>query len=110
MSYKLEITLKNFSSDNFLKLNEQLNQLIQFKPYTQTRISVFQPPISKKKLFTVLKSPHVYKKSREQFQFQIFQRRIYISNKNLILLLYIDILLKQYICPTHQIHSKLLKF
>lgn len=35
-----------------------------------------------RKLFTVLRSPHVDKKSREQFEFSYYKKKILIENKN----------------------------
>ena len=35
-----------------------------------------------RKLFTVLRSPHVDKKSREQFEFLYYKKKILIENKN----------------------------
>lgn len=37
----------------------------------------------KRKLFTVLRSPHIDKKSREQFEFIYYTKKLFIQNKNI---------------------------
>lgn len=106
MSYKLEITLKDFNFKNFSHLKLILVKLKKYNFFNQINITNQQLPTSKK-LFTVLKSPHVYKKSREQFQFQVFQRKIIITHNTLLTLLYIDIFIKQYLIQGATLKSKL---
>ena len=106
MSYKLEITLKDFNFKNFSHLKRILIQLKKVGFFNQMVITSQQLPTSKK-LFTVLKSPHVYKKSREQFQFQVFQRKIIIQHPTLSVLLYIDFFIKQYLVQNATLKSKL---
>lgn len=36
----------------------------------------------KRKLFTVLRSPHIDKKSREQFEFIWYKKKLFVQNKN----------------------------
>lgn len=107
MSYKLEITLKNFSPNNFSQVRLILTKLKQLHFFNKITIHTQQLPTSKKKLFTVLKSPHVYKKSREQFLFKTFTRKIIIKNFSLGHLLYIDFFIKQYIINGCTLKSKL---
>ena len=57
----LKIFLKNFNS--LLKVNKIFN-------YNVLKIKIISLP-KKKKLYTVLKSPHVHKQAREQFGLNI---------------------------------------
>lgn len=50
---------------------------------------IFLPTLKKK--FTLLRSPHVHKKSREQFEFTRYKQIIYISNSNINFLKYLII-------------------
>jgi small subunit ribosomal protein S10 len=36
----------------------------------------------KRKLFTVLRSPHIDKKSREQFEFTRYKKKLFVQNEN----------------------------
>ena len=94
MAYKLEISLENFSEKNFLEIHQFVKKLkLKHKIFHRMIIKSIHLPVKKKPIFTLLKSPHVHKKAREQFQFQIFHRKLIITNSNLTHLLYFYILI-----------------
>ena len=74
--YEIYINIKSFKSNyikmSVLKINEILFLL------KKTHIKIIGLPI-KKKLYTVLKSPHKDKKSREQFQLKRWKIKILIK-------------------------------
>ncbi len=39
--------------------------------------------LKKRKLFTILRSPHIDKKSREQFEFIYYKKKVFIQNTNI---------------------------
>ncbi|XBT18648.1 MAG: 30S ribosomal protein S10 [Candidatus Shikimatogenerans sp. Tcar] len=69
-------------SYNFILLNQFINKIINMVKNYQGEIigPIFLP--TKKKIFTILKSPHVHKKSREQFVLTLHKRFIIIKNSN----------------------------
>ena len=71
----IQVTLKAFEVDVLKQQTKVLCDLCQ--PSKLARV-VGLP--TKKKKFTVLRSPHVHKKSREQFIMQIQKTRISIKN------------------------------
>ena len=71
----IQVTLKAFEVDTLKQQTKVLCDLCQ--PSKLARV-VGLP--TKKKKFTVLRSPHVHKKSREQFIMQIKKSRISIKN------------------------------
>lgn len=76
----LQIQLKSFKK-NLLKIYILFltNLLNKFK----IKHSVITFPTKTKKL-TLLKSPHVYKKAREQFKLCLYKKVIFIKNFNLL--------------------------
>lgn len=107
--YKLEIILKTISPQNFKLINKILNKLTKINLFKQTKINLVNLPVSKKKIFTVLKSPHVYKKSREQFKYVTYKRKIIINSIDINTLLYIDMIFKNSVSKDLSINSKLIK-
>ena len=86
MNILIEITSSNFNSiklfhKNLIKLNKLKN--IKF-----SIINTLSKKIKKKK-FTVLKSPHVNKNAREQFETSFYIKIIKIYSYNPLLLLFI---------------------
>lgn len=61
--------------ENFLKNFQTIQH--KFKP-SVNKVSIVHLPI-KKKLYTVLRSPHVNKKAREQFNLKMYKMLIKIS-------------------------------
>lgn len=82
--YKLKIRLKSFDL-NFLQQTE--NYLISvFSFFQLNQIKYHQSPKKCKKI-TVLRSPHIDKKSREQFQLSTHKKTlsVLIPNKKILL-------------------------
>ena len=84
--YKISFNLKSFD----------LNSLVQIEAYLSSIFSFFQIHLSKEKRkpqkiqkFTVLRSPHIDKKSREQFQIISHKKTLvlHLSDKNLVFLI-----------------------
>ncbi len=61
---KIQLLLNPYSKNRFENLNE---------------ISLPK----KRKLFTVLRSPHIDKKSREQFEFMRYKKKLFVQNENM---------------------------
>jgi len=70
---KMRIKLKAF--DNRL-LDQSAKEIIVLVQKTGVKISGPVPLPTRKEVYTVLRSPHVNKKSREQFQIKIHKRVI----------------------------------
>ncbi|XBT18151.1 MAG: 30S ribosomal protein S10 [Candidatus Shikimatogenerans sp. Tser] len=81
MNKKKRLKIKIYSY-NILLINTFINKIIRIiYEYKGEFIGpIFLP--TKKKIFTILKSPHVHKKSREQFVFSIHKRLLIIKNYN----------------------------
>lgn len=70
---KMRIKLKAF--DNRL-LDQSAKEIIELVQKTGVKISGPVPLPTRREIYTVLRSPHVNKKSREQFQMKIHKRVI----------------------------------
>nr|AEP41560.1 40S ribosomal protein S10 [Phytophthora idaei] len=105
--YLLRITFKSFQKINQLKQNllklKKINKLknIQIKGIFQTK--------KKKKIFTLLKSPHVNKKSREHFIIKNYTPKIDIKFKKIFQLLNFLILIKKILSENALTNIKILK-
>ncbi len=75
-SQKIRIRLKAFDSN---MLDRSASEIVRTAKKTGARISgpVFLP--TKRSIYTVLRSPHVDKKSREQFEIRVHKRLIEIT-------------------------------
>ena len=69
---------------------------------------VFLKQKKKKKKFTLLKSPHVNKKSREHFIYDNYTQKIYIKFDNLIFLLNFLIIIKKVLSENYLINFKII--
>lgn len=79
MVYSISLHIK---SDNKSLIDFYTNTIYNLFKFYQISVSnpfALPPKISK---FTVLRSPHVYKKSREQFEYHVFSYFINIYFKN----------------------------
>lgn len=81
MTYKVHVCLKSFdnvyidfSTNKILQISNYL-KIFEKKPEKQKQIRV----PTKKKKFTVLRSPHIDKKSREQFEWARYKKSIFLS-------------------------------
>ncbi len=74
---KIRIKLKAY--DHFL-LDKSVVEIIRNTKGTGAKIIGPIPLPTRRKVYTVLRSPHVDKKSREQFEMRIYKRIIDIEN------------------------------
>ncbi len=83
MSQKIRIKLKSYDHNLVDKSAEKIVKTVK---NTGAVVNGPIPLPTKKKIFTVLRSPHVNKKSREQFQLSAFKRilDIYSSSSKTI--------------------------
>ncbi|MCM8772393.1 MAG: 30S ribosomal protein S10 [candidate division WOR-3 bacterium] len=70
---KIRIKLKSY--DHRL-LDKSVKEIIEIAKATGVRINGPVPLPTKREVYTVLRSPHVNKKSREQFELKIHKRLI----------------------------------
>jgi small subunit ribosomal protein S10 len=106
--YILRISLKSFTKIN--KFNKTLLKIKKLKLFKKIRIQrKFFNIKTKNKIFTVLKSPHVNKKSREQFHLKNYNQKIDIYLKNVFRLLNFLIILKKIVNINYLIKIKIIK-
>jgi len=74
---KIRIKLKAY--DHFL-LDKSVVEIVRNTKGTGAKIVGPIPLPTKRKVYTVLRSPHVNKNSREQFEMRIYKRLIDIEN------------------------------
>lgn len=84
-------TYKNLKNNYFQSLFQTLQKFFSLNRKSWKPIKY----LANTKKFILLKSPHVNKKSREQFQFEIFRNKIYLSHSNIYLLADILLFLKK---------------
>ena len=78
-SSKIRVKLKSF---DYQLIDSSVSQMVEIVKKTGASISGPVPLPTKIKKITVLKSPHVNKKSREQFEIRTHKRMIDIINTN----------------------------
>nr|QCT81167.1 40S ribosomal protein S10 [Peronospora illyrica] len=105
--YLLRITFKSFQKINQLKQN--LIKLQKFNKLKNIKIKGIFQIKSKKKIFTLLKSPHVNKKSREHFIYKNYLPKIDIKFKNIFQLFNFLILIKKFLSENFLINIKIIK-
>nr|AEP41684.1 40S ribosomal protein S10 [Phytophthora quercetorum]UXG53604.1 ribosomal protein S10 [Phytophthora quercetorum] len=105
--YLLRITFKSFQKINQLKQNllklKKLNKLKNIQIH-----GIFQIK-KKKKIFTLLRSPHVNKKSREHFIYKNYTPKIDIKFNNIFQLLNFIILIKKILSENSLMNIKIIK-
>jgi small subunit ribosomal protein S10 len=105
--YLLRITFKSFQKINQLKQN-----LLKIKKNNKLKNiqihGVFQTK-NKNKIFTLLRSPHVNKKSREHFIYKNYTPKMDIKFKSIFQLLNFIILIKKILSKNSLINIKILK-
>ncbi len=72
---KIRIKFKSYDAK---KLDEDIQKIISVVTKYGSRVVGPIPLPTKKKMFCVNRSPHVDKKSREQFQFCVHKRLVYL--------------------------------
>nr|YP_010394117.1 ribosomal protein S10 [Phytophthora litchii]DAZ88125.1 TPA_asm: ribosomal protein S10 [Phytophthora litchii] len=105
--YLLRITFKSFQKINQLKQN--LLKLKKFNKLKNIQINGIFQIKNKNKIFTLLKSPHVNKKSREHFIYKNYTPKIDIKIKNIFQLLNFIILIKKILSKNSLINIKIIK-
>ncbi|MEO0081985.1 MAG: 30S ribosomal protein S10 [candidate division WOR-3 bacterium] len=76
-SKKIRIKLKAY---DHRVLDQSARDIVDVAKRTGAQVSGPVPLPTKRTLFTVLRSPHVDKRSREQFELRVHKRLIEISN------------------------------
>lgn len=103
--YILKITIKSLKNINNLKIKYlYLYKIKQFLKNKNIKLKGNIQQKKKKNIYTVLRSPHVNKKSMEHFSYNYYNKNFYVSNNNFYTLIYFSIILRK-ILP----HNTLLK-
>ena len=105
--YILRITFKSFQKIN--KLQQNLIKLKKFNKSKNIKINGIFKNKNKNKIYTLLKSPHVNKKSREHFIYKKFLSKVDIKFKNLFQLFNFLILTKKFLSENSLLLIKILK-
>ena len=105
--YLLRITFKSFQKINQLKQN--LIKLKKINKLKNIKIKGIFQIKNKNKIFTLLKSPHVNKKSREHFIYKNFLPKIDIKFKNIFQLFNFLILIKKFLSENSLMNIKIIK-
>ena len=79
MAQKIRIKLKSY---DFTLIEKSAIKIVEAVKITKGLVSGPVPLPTKKEIYTVLRSPHVYKKSREQFQLCTYKRLIDIYSNS----------------------------
>lgn len=91
--YKLNVTFQTIKPIS--KLSLKLRRFDKIKQFRSIKLPSIVKTYSKQKLFTVLKSPHVNKKAREQFIYKNFKQNAIFIIKNINQLFNLIIYLKK---------------
>nr|AEP41712.1 40S ribosomal protein S10 [Phytophthora thermophila] len=102
--YLLRITFKSFQKINQLKQN-----LLKLNKFKNIQINGIFQVKNKNKIFTLLRSPHVNKKSREHFIYKNYTPKIDIKFLNIFQLLNFLILVKKNLSENTLINVKIIK-
>nr|AEP41653.1 40S ribosomal protein S10 [Phytophthora megasperma]AFQ02325.1 40S ribosomal protein S10 [Phytophthora megasperma]AFQ02326.1 40S ribosomal protein S10 [Phytophthora megasperma]AFQ02327.1 40S ribosomal protein S10 [Phytophthora megasperma] len=105
--YLLRITFKSFQKINQLKQN--LLKLQKINKFKNIKINGIFQIKNKNKIFTLLRSPHVNKKSREHFIYKNYMPKIDIKFTNIFQLLNFLILIKKTLSENSLMNIKILK-
>jgi hypothetical protein len=100
--YILNITIKN------IKANNNLIKNLHFLKTKNKNITIFKTK-NTDKIITLLRSPHIYKKSREQFLYKNFKVQIEITFDNFIHLLNFILILQKILIKNEFINLKINK-
>nr|QUJ24024.1 40S ribosomal protein S10 [Nothophytophthora intricata]QUJ24025.1 40S ribosomal protein S10 [Nothophytophthora intricata] len=105
--YILRITFKSIQKIN--KIKQKLLKLKNKNKFKNIQINGIFQTKNKNKIFTVLKSPHVNKKSREQFIYKNYTQKIDIKFLNIFQLLNFLIIIKKVLSENFLINAKIIK-
>ncbi|MDR1391839.1 MAG: 30S ribosomal protein S10 [Clostridiales bacterium] len=76
---KIQVKLKSY---DILLLDQSANGIVEAAKRTGSKVSGPVPLPVERKVMTILRSTHIHKDSREQFEFRIHKRLIYIFEPN----------------------------
>jgi small subunit ribosomal protein S10 len=79
MAQKIRIKLKSY---DYSLIDKSAEKIVEAVKHTKAVVSGPIPLPTKREIHTVLRSPHVYKESREQFQLCTHQRLIDIYSNS----------------------------
>ncbi len=79
MNQKFRIKLRSYDS---ILLEQSIERIVKVLSETKAQICGPIPLPTKKEVYTVLRSPHVHKKSREQFQYKEHRRLLEVFTNN----------------------------
>jgi len=105
--YILRITFKSIQKIN--KLKQNLLKLKKQNKFKNIQIKGIFQTKNKNKIFTLLKSPHVNKKSREHFIYKNYTPKIDIIFFNIFQLLNFLIIIKKVLSENFIINVKIIK-
>nr|AFQ02347.1 40S ribosomal protein S10 [Elongisporangium undulatum]QKY74456.1 ribosomal protein S10 [Elongisporangium undulatum] len=105
--YILRITFKSIEKIN--KLKQNLLKLKKINKFKDIQIKGIFKIKNKNKIFTLLKSPHVNKKSREHFIYKNYTQKIDIQFLNVFQLFNFLIIVKKILSENHIINIKIIK-
>nr|AJY58521.1 40S ribosomal protein S10 [Peronospora sp. HV2617] len=105
--YILRITFKSFQK--ITQLKQKLIKLKTFNKLKNIKIKGIFQIKNKNKIFTLLKSPHVNKKSREHFIYKNYLPKIDIKFKNIFQLFNFLILIKKFLSENSLMNIKIIK-
>lgn len=91
--YNLHVTFQTVKPIS--KLSLKLKRLKKIKQFKNLKFPSIFKTYSKQKLFTVLKSPHVNKKAREQFIYKTYKQNMIFLVRNINQLLNLIIYFKK---------------
>jgi ribosomal protein S10 len=105
--YILRTTFKSIQKINNIKKN--LLKLKKISKFKNIQIKGIFKIKDKNKIFTLLKSPHVNKKSREHFIYKNYTQKIEVQFSNIIELFNFMIIVKKILTENFIINFKILK-
>lgn len=82
---QIHITIKSFQwyqIKNTIIFIKKIQSLLNFETTNKVNDIIYMNLPKKRKLFTVLRSPHIDKKSREQFKFTSRKIKLIVKEKN----------------------------
>nr|USH10539.1 ribosomal protein S10 [Pythium sp. 'rhizoterrae'] len=105
--YILRITFKSIQKINNIKKN--LLKLKKINKFKNIQIKGIFKIKDKNKIFTLLKSPHVNKKSREHFIYKNYTQKIDVKFSNIIELFNFIIITKKILTENFIVNFKIIK-
>ena len=106
--YILRTTFKSIQKINNIKKN--LLKLKKINKFKNIQIKGIFKIKDKNKIFTLLKSPHVNKKSREHFIYKNYTQKIEVKFSNIIELFNFIIITKKVLTENFIINFKIIKY